>query len=76
MEHMQALLQDTNGIIIINRDNFATRITDTVVQNLRLMEVDIGQERPGFTGQSYSIGRKLPMPNGGFADARLHIYTE
>jgi hypothetical protein len=72
ISQMESLTKYTNGQIILNRDNFATRIKTTIIKNSDGAGIMLGNERQG-TG--YSIQRRLPMPNGKLAEARLHIYT-
>jgi hypothetical protein len=70
-EQMEALAQVTNGRVIRSRENFAPRVTTTLLHNINSINIQIGKKR---TGEQYVIERQLPMPNGKFAYARLHIY--
>jgi hypothetical protein len=71
VQHMLALAQVSNGMLIRSRDNFAPRIRKAVVGNINNINIRLGDYRPG---EQYVIERQLPMPNGKFARARLHVY--
>lgn len=69
--HMNSLITTTNGVIILNRDNFAPQVTKAILQNIDNAKIKIGNQKKG---NRYVIERRLAMPNGKFADARLYFY--
>jgi hypothetical protein len=71
IDQMEALAQVTNGVVIRSRENFAPRVKTTLLSNINKIRIQIGKPR---SGEQYVAERKLPMPNGKFALARLHIY--
>jgi hypothetical protein len=70
---MEGLASYYNGFVIINRDNFADRLPIALQANLDKMRISIGAKQKG---KAFGLERKLPMPNGGLANAQLIIYEK
>jgi hypothetical protein len=73
LNQMESLASYYNGEVIINRDNFAERLPLVLQNNLNKMDVRIGER---LNTKSFGLARKLPMPNGGLADAQLIVYEK
>ncbi|MFH1510411.1 MAG: hypothetical protein ABIF10_01870 [Candidatus Woesearchaeota archaeon] len=73
VQMMTALAAGTNGVVIVSRDNFATRIGPSLKKNFESMQITVGKKK---SGKSYSISRKLPMPDGSLAEGRFYIYLD
>ncbi len=73
IDHMNTLMHFNNGVVIKNQDNLMRQLPGALLENLDQLKIRIGEKR---MGRAFAIERKLPMPNGDLANARLYIYDQ